>query len=467
MENGCDMPGPTVQLGSRLILLGASLLVVPGCGATTAPDEVTAEQIRTFGSLPGLRATHHKGLQDELALLVSERATPEQLEGAPLSAEAGPPGGPDPAQPTPAQPVPAAAQNDLAAVLEAAFPAAVVPALDRRIDQLYPGAGFQCDASAIPKIAACRRECDAAITQVRQALARADCTLRYQHAQGLLADTSFVDRARLFGRLELLAIALELSAGFPDNTLDKWRQLVRLIDVLAATPSLVSRRAAAELRAESFVALQAIVKHPAATRPLLADLHASLNGQLADWPADRNTWIGERAMGLHVYEMVRAGCVKDLLSLEEINLLAADGSLATLEAAEAGMMDRDEYYYLTTMRQLIEASDQPYYQRTALLHEIRQFLHKVRETSEFPTVAARILFNDLEDGHRLQSEDRAACEAWVIALAAALGEPAPGFTTHPVTGEPYQVARDTSRIVVWGVAEGAAEPAIIVPLAQP
>ncbi len=445
---------------SRFFLLCATALFVGGCGSPSEPEELTDQRIREFGSLPGLRTSHHRGLQDELARLESERATPVQLEEDSVrrgdsTASQSPP---------PDEPAASTEEDDLAVILAAAFPDPMVRLLDQRINKLYPVGRFGFGPVELQKIAAFRREYDAAVEQVLRALDRPDCDFRYEHTRGLLADNSFIDRAWLFQRLQAFQIAEGLAANQPGVTLEPWQYLSQVIDVLARKRSLVTRRAAAELRAEAFLVLAAIVQHPATTRPQLARLFASLNEQLAHWPADRETWIGERAMGMHVYEMIRDGRVKDLLTVDEIAMFAAEGSLEALEAAVIGAADDDELYYLSTMRRLIEAGDQPYYQRKGLLLDIRQNLQKIRQTPEFPTVAARILFENLEDGYRVQAEDRAACEVWALALAEALGEPRPEFEKHPVTGRPYEIVREDSRVVVRGLADEIADHPVIVPL---
>jgi hypothetical protein len=63
--------------------------------------------------------------------------------------------------------------------------------------------------------------------------------------------------------------------------------------------------------------------------------------------------------------------------------------------------------------------------------------------------AARLFLPNVEKGQKQQAEDRARTEAWANALALARGSQNPPFRISPVTGEPYRVTEETTRVSVW------------------
>ena len=68
------MPRPTLFLLGRLVFLCTTTLLLTACRGESTSDAVIDADMPDYGALPGLTTTHHKGLQDELAVLLSERA---------------------------------------------------------------------------------------------------------------------------------------------------------------------------------------------------------------------------------------------------------------------------------------------------------------------------------------------------------------------------------------------------------
>jgi hypothetical protein len=60
-------------------LVAALLLAGDGC-ARGSKKQAARQALQRYAELPGLAATHHQGLQEELARLRSEEATPIQLD---------------------------------------------------------------------------------------------------------------------------------------------------------------------------------------------------------------------------------------------------------------------------------------------------------------------------------------------------------------------------------------------------
>jgi len=225
---------------------------------------------------------------------------------------------------------------------------------------------------------------------------------------------------------------------------------------------MVPRRAAVHLRREAPAVVEAIAQHPLTTEIELRQLYYRVNIQLLGWPDDRQAWIGDRAMGMHTYELIRDGKLLSLLTYEEIGRYRRDGTLERMLDAAAGWIDEDEYFYLQSMRKTISGCEQPYYLRRAVIDEIQRDLVGKMESPQFPLIAARLLLADNLTDYRLLAEDRASCEAWAMALVAAIGSVAPEYVTNPLTGEAYQLLRQTDSIAVWGAPAGSDRRAAVV-----
>jgi len=94
-------------------------------------------------------------------------------------------------------------------------------------------------------------------------------------------------------------------------------------------------------------------------------------------PGDADAWIGDRALGMWVYEVVRAGKLMDILTPEELQRFSDEGILADLPERVRQTVNEDELYYLETMRKIIAGCDQPFYTRVELFGAIKEELHAV------------------------------------------------------------------------------------------
>ncbi len=159
-------------------------------------------------------------------------------------------------------------------------------------------------------------------------------------------------------------------------------------------------------------------------------------------------------MGMHAYEVVRDGKILILLTQEEMEEFAKEEILETLPAEAKRSVDKDELYYLDSMRKIIGSCSRPYHERVDLFKEIRKNLQEKRDSAEFPVVAGRMLLADIEKGHAIQARERANCEAWALALARASGRRPPLCTTNPLTGKKYRIVKQRNLIAVWNVGTG-------------
>jgi hypothetical protein len=283
-------------------------------------------------------------------------------------------------------------------------------------------------------------------------------------SQGLLADLTALDHARLAHRLEALVAADSLADASPGATLLPLRKMFLLERKLAAVPSVSARLLAAQLRSEALQVMAATVAHEGCTRPLRHELAEVLEKQLASWTPDRVAWVGDRALGLHAYELVRDGQLINILTDDELTHLQRGDDLQAFAGAVLQGLDDDQWFYLSAMRRIVDACDRPYFQRLTVLEEIQQELEGLENTPRYPRFAATVLLPQLARAQRAQARDRARCEAWMMALRAALDQPVDDSARNPLTGEAYVVTREADCVVVEIGADEQDESRIVVPL---
>jgi hypothetical protein len=418
--------------GWWVCILGC-IVSVAGCQRQSTPQKLDTEALAQYGSLPGLRASHDSNLTDELARLESEEATPEQL-----SPQVEPDG-----QSTAATDL-GQQMNKIVSPKEAEF-------AFRRIDNRYPHAEFTFSPTGLETLREIGEPFVEAFARYRQLLARPDLEFRVDLRQGLLADLSFIDQAKFLHRLEGIAAAEALTNGTPAEAVFPLRNMLTIDARLARLHHVVPRLTAASLRADAMRVLEAIAQHPQTSLPIHVELYRLVAQQLNEWPNDATAWIGDRAQGLHTYELIRDGYLTSLLSRGELDQLREDRQFTAFLRATADTINADQWYYLQAMRRIIQQCDEPYYRRKETLHEVETELRELEDTSQYPVIAAKLLLKDIALGHRLQAADRALCEAWALALAGSTGSAQPEFGVNPLTGEPYKVQTSPNHLTVGNI----------------
>jgi len=423
-----------------LVLLAA--LFGGACSKCGNPQPAKGNGAQRYGKLPGLKHTTCGDLLDEADRIAEEGGMPEQLGQSEIPAT-----------------------DNVAAGLKGLFPAKKLETILGESEKIFPPKAFVFNPLQLEKAIRFSKKYDAQHRQIRDALRRPQCDFDIDHEAGFAADLSFVDVARIAARLEAFAVAEALAGDDPAGAVEPLSHLLRLATCLDGEKHPTVRLEAAFVRAEGLNVLQSIVEHPKIVRAHLQQLHKIIEGQLTAWPDDADAWIGDRALGMHAYEVVRAGEILSLLNEEEVEQFRQEGSLEQLPAAARRTADQDEFYYLETMRKIIESCDRPYYMRVALFENIRNDLQKRRDSADFPLVAGRLLLPDIEQGHAIQARDRANCEAWALALARGAGCGPPPYEVNPLTGKKYRLIEEEGRIEVRNVGTGRRgdDPPVVVP----
>ncbi|MBN2022217.1 MAG: hypothetical protein JW809_05440 [Pirellulales bacterium] len=410
-----------------LAILATWLLLAGGCGKKTPARNGEHLSPEEYGSLPGLRATSNQALRDELARIEEERATPQLL--------------------TAAEKIPD--ELNAAVVLQDLFRAADLPALLASTDEYYPKGKFEFNLLRLRQALKSVARHEDRRRAAREALARPHCDFGFRHDQGWLANKKFIDAVRLFGRLEAFHAAEQLFLKQDvAAAVESLGCQFRLAEALGRVKNVEARLEAAYLREEILRVLRAVVSHEQIQAAQLVVLRDMIQDHLRHWPDDADVWIGDRALGMYVYEVVRDGAILALLTPDDVRAFGDERVLDELTDVARDTADPDELYYLTAMRELIARCKQSHLERVELAEEIRKDLEAKRNSPDYPLVADRLLLQDLANALRKQTRDRALVEAWALALDLATGEKSP-YQVNPLTGRPYRVERDANRVAVW------------------
>ncbi len=438
---------------NRLCILVMLLVTLLGaCSKERSPDINSVAGLDQFSTLPGVRSSHLEGLRDELAKLESERATAAQLTASHVTfptvlstaAEVTDPvTGPPPMPPI--------------------FAPDLQESLFKRLDRLYPVGRFTFSPNALRDAVKLKDRYELQRQKIHRIIADLENGFRIQLTRGLAADTSFTDVVTIANRLDAIVVAEMLYNDNPSGAIVILREMIDAIESLAAEKHVIPRIVAVHRRGEALRVMEAIATHPKATLETHRRLETLISDQLANWPADQSAWIGDRAIGLQTFELVRDGYLFSILDDDERSRLKDEVGHDRLAKQVADNLDRDQLFYLRAMRRVVDACQRPYHQRERIFDDVNRKLESLSDTLNYPLVTDLVLWEDVQEGHRLQALDRARCEAWAIALAASIGAEAPPFHINPLTGNRYILDPRPDKIIVDNIDPYHAAPPIIIP----
>ncbi|MBN1853386.1 MAG: hypothetical protein JW829_11705 [Pirellulales bacterium] len=428
---------PNDWLIIRIVFLVVWFCMVLGCQKET---RTVAELVAKSADLPGLRASKNAELQAELKRIEDEGGTPRQLlAGLP----------PD--------------EQNVAAALAVVFDRNLLPSILSDCQNLFPADRFEFSVIDLRRVVAFRDGHRRQLSTIASALARPECNFGIEYDLGYNFEPIFIDEVVAASRLLAFDVAAELAEDGPAAAIKPLERLFLLIRHLANAKLLDARSKAADLRTEAIRVLEAIAQHEKTSQDELRALYGFIQDQLDQWPSDRNALIGDRAMVMHAYEGIRFRLLDWILTPEEKEAFQEERILGTLEDSLCQTADMDELYYLRAMRRLIDACDRPYYQRIEVQMELTRDLHAKRSKRDFPFAAARLFLPDLDIWQKKCALDRARCEAWALALAAAAEFPSPGYRINPHSGQEYHLEHQNGRVVMKLDEFGERDPVVPLP----
>jgi len=319
-----------------------------------------------------------------------------------------------------------------------AFPAKDARTIYDSTVAIYPADDFRFSSAQVAEAVRLRQAGDLFLNRFRRHLLSGPCDFGLDLREGLLADTSFVDVVRAGHRLEALEAAGLLERGRVDSAVDRLVGMLLISDQLDDIPHVVARLTAAELRSE-------------AARVAEANTHLRLSNlivaQLARRPSDADLWRGDRALGLHAYEMMRSGELLSLLTEEEIEALRQRGKLYEVANRLTAQADQDQEFYLAAMRELIAACEASYQERIRVITKIEDRLAALSGTPAEPYLAGKVLLANLRTANEMLSIDLATWRALARLLSADGHAGQSDHSINPITGKPFEISGNELRSI--------------------
>ncbi|MCA9100875.1 MAG: hypothetical protein KDA63_07000 [Planctomycetales bacterium] len=408
--------------------------MISGCDAK--PTRLERDILRVvdhYGGLKGVGDSPNEALRNEVERIRQEGGMPRQLDEA---------GVPD--------------EENLATGLVDLVKKRRIQSVLEYSEELLPGDWLHFEAPQLEEVRAFLVSHHDALGQIDAALTRPRCDFHVQHAAGYFADTRPVEYAVIAGRLKTLEAAVRLHDEGPAAALGPLRAIFRLAECLSQEKQVTCRLHAARLRHDALLVMAAIVADERAGQRNVGEVYELLRQQLDGWAPESDVWIGDRALGMHVYEVVRDGRLAHLLTDAEHDALVQEAEEGQFLAAAEANVDGDELFYLETMRKLIDACDRPSYDRGEVFTEIDEQLGRAEAIGEYPLVAGRMLLTNVRRAQETMAADRAMCEVWALALASALDVKPPSYSVNPFTGEAYRTDVDDGIVYVYPGMNSAA-----------
>ena len=441
-----------MQSRGKLVFLVLPLLCCLACKQNEPPINTPAD-VAQYASLPGLTDTHNAELQAELARLLAEQATPLQLMGDASRSSSNQPR---------LEAVPDA--SSAAARLDVIFPPNFRDSARERLDQSLAGGRIRVYSGD----SVCCFDIDQALSNKARAVREGSLGGGLSTAGRIIhlgcqptRPTSTPSRSAI-GSKGLYAAEL-IAGGDPEAAVEPLRLMLRVSELLAHEKSITSRGAGAVRRGEALQVLEGIARHPAATPSVHRQLKMLLDQQLERWPDDANAWIGDRAQGLHTYELVRDGYLLSLLTYDELREYRDEIGIEQLAEVVAEQHRSRRVVLLAhdagRRRCLPETSLRA---RPSSFGRSKPIWNCCAGRDNYPFVADQLLLLQLDQGSRLMALDRARCEAWALALHIACGSAPPSqrSTRSPATSSSSHVTE--TQVVVDAVDPESGLPAAIV-----
>jgi len=407
-------------------MLTLSACALPlSCSRTETPRSPLQARVQAVIELPGAFGSTHSQLRQELQQLSDQRQLPAQIEATTSTLRDSP-----------------------YASFVHAYPALTRPGIQREVNAIWPPHGQWFEPGSLQKARELVAYQEAARKRFADAVAALGGQPQLRITDALHADDEWLDAAITGCRLEGLAAAEALAEQQPGEAIPLCERMLQVSRQLASEPNLNARLIAVSLRADALQVAGATANHPAATVETLQQLQRRLIAQTAEWPSDERVLQAERAQALLTYELVRTGHYAHLLSREDRSELERKGLLRSTETAARRDVDADELFYLRAMQQQVAVAGLPYLQRTSACEALHAELDTREQTGDVPLLAGKLLLSRMADVHLLLAQDRARCEAWLVALTAASQQPLGPMPICSLTNLPYELQQDRDGVRV-------------------
>ncbi len=283
--------------------------------------------------------------------------------------------------------------------------------------------------------------------EIRSMLERKDACFAFEFedtAEGKVPNTEASDYIGDYVLVEEYAIARALDEGQIDAATESLAYIFRIAELAAEVKNPGIRSKAAKTRRHAIDIMQTIVLDSKFQQKNLLDLYEMLKEQWENWSSDANTWIGDRASGLKVYNLIAQYGLEAGLEPNEIAELKERGLFEGYNKQKnlSKILAKDQVYYLQMMKSIIDISARPLYQRRSVLDRVYSETRRLRGTTEEPLIAG-FLLQGIPELMNYMALERVEFETAFLAVAFSLNEksPADTMTVDPLYGKKYEMRR--------------------------
>ncbi len=419
-----------------------------GCGSQGPADPYGANAaVAEFGTLKLSRTVNDSRVQRPLAELESQQQLPDQLAEAYR------------------QQTDAATAQQVADFFESTSQSRIDQALAQSAAWWNP-AHPASDLLVASQGAEFLKAWEPQRTAARGLLTRPGSRLPAKLEEGYLSDPKWMSMLHCLARAELLNAAHEAGDGKLADAVTSVAFALAYGDRLNQIPLVSARNYALPIRQECFVTLRALLRHPDFRAEHLATLEAILQQTLDAWPEDDQVWQGDRACGLHFFEMIRAGHFASLLTRDEYEELTSSGQFSSLVGELMRNITADQAFYLASMEQVVQLARKPYPERIDGLTSIAQAIDQTRGTKSYPQISGEFLLQDLHAHHAAFAKDKAQTLIWLVAVQTARGKPPANALRNPFNGQPLQIEDEPGRVVAHFTGLPGEIPDLVIPKYQ-
>ncbi len=314
-----------------------------------------------------------------------------------------------------------------------------------------PPSPWKIDGDTLQEVADVMSRTDRKRLDIRKMLGKDDVCFAFNFVHdpdyGDVPDTSASDFLSDYLLLEEFAAARALETKEVASAVDSLAYMFRMAQLAAEVKNVNIRTRASEIRMRAVDVMQGVVLNPHFSEQNLIALLDTLQEQLDAWTPESAMWIGDRASGLVVYNLIRQHGLDSALEPEEIAELQQRGIYETFSSDLLRKLPQDQTTYMRIMQKIIEESSKPYYQRVPEWKKIETELRLRRGMSDEPVIA-EILLRGVSEIMQYCAQDRAKCEMAVLAMATSLGRPIATakrpkekLELDPLFGQKYEITQ--------------------------
>ena len=273
-----------------------------------------------------------------------------------------------------------------------------------------------------------RKELDKALTEERP----------IRTMPGILIAENFAAPFIYYVMVERAFAKQALQQGKPDDTTQSIQYVYRLADELVNSGSLELRTTAARIRLQTLETVRLLLQNPLCRHEHHEQLHAIFYRYVHRRVTDETIWTRYREEGNRFFMETRRNGLDTTVSPRLLNELLERPALDEYTKAPAERFARDQSAFLRVMDILIEACEEPFFQRQPMLRQLDTELRDQQGTATEP-VFATLLLQDVSETMRLLEQERTGMEMAYLALSVSLHGHNQQRTTNFLTGKEYQI----------------------------